>query len=57
MKIRNLSDRHLTRSLIAANFSTQNFGPDRVGFGFLEILALIVAIGSHRKAEADDQCE
>jgi hypothetical protein len=37
--------------------SAQDFGPNRVGFAFLEILALIVAIGSHREAEASDQCK
>src|ERR1700730_14013349 len=35
----------------------QDSGPDRVGLGFLEILALFVAIGGHRKPEPDDQCE
>jgi hypothetical protein len=36
---------------------TQEFGPDRVGFSFLEALAVIVATAGHRNAEADDQCK
>jgi hypothetical protein len=35
----------------------QDFGPNRVGFRFLEILTLVVAVGGHRKAETYNQCE
>jgi hypothetical protein len=32
-------------------------GPNRIGFRLLEILTLIVAVGGHRKAETNNQCQ
>src|SRR5439155_4760531 len=48
---------HLCRIDRGKQIGANKFRTDRVGLGLLVILALIVAIDRHRKAEPDDESE
>ena len=45
------------RNGVRQQIGPEVFRPDGVGLGLLVVLALVVAAGGHRKAEADNQPE